>query len=140
MLAAHYKTLFSDCYISIDASHNVISLLMLLFFCFETCGQIPASEIENCAVKRLDYPYLRVFLKANIGYWSPWVIFHWASGWGGHVVTVTVNFTLKSKWAQVLVPLFIICPIETDTVVHSAMQYNDVNSSKHALRGNTTQG
>lgn len=63
--------MFSDCDISIDAPHTVISLITLPFFSFETCWQIPISETANRVVKRLDYPYLRVFAEANTGYWSP---------------------------------------------------------------------
>ena len=63
--------MFSDCDISIDAPHTVISLIMLPVFSFETCWQIPISETANCVVKRLDYSYLTEFLGANTGYWSP---------------------------------------------------------------------
>lgn len=63
--------MFSDCHISIDVSHSVMSLITLPVISFETCWQFPASETANCAVKRLDYAYLGVFLEANTGCWSP---------------------------------------------------------------------
>lgn len=44
-----------------------MSLITIPVFSFETCWQIPTSETENGAVKRLDYAYLRVFLEANTG-------------------------------------------------------------------------
>lgn len=63
--------MFSVYHLSIDVSHSVMSLITIPVFSFETCWQIPTSETENGAVKRLDYAYLRVFLEANTGCWSP---------------------------------------------------------------------
>lgn len=50
--------MISDYDISLDAPYTVISLITLPDFSFETSWQILISEIANCVVKRLDYPYL----------------------------------------------------------------------------------
>lgn len=109
-------------------------------FSFETCWQMTISETAYSVVKK-SVGYL-IFLSILFTVFGSKckLLVSLSDFVEVCVVTAAVNFTFKREWAVVLIPLFHICTIEADTVVRSAMKYHDTNSSKRALRGNTTQG